>query len=234
MNAANSRTPPFVRETAATGRSQRHGTRRRRPGRRTTTIAHPALSPDERNQREADVRHLDRGTRQPPGERTSAFCESARQHVGVGWTLPALAFAQTQRPGSAEQRRRRDDRIPQEQSSGRSQSGRAQRRATASRRSARPARPGSAPRLTIAFAQIQTCAACARHACFCSRARPACATATPRLRSRGRPRPRRRSCATRSTPLTLVSVSPSATQASHRGSLGPRGDRNTSSVGGTL
>jgi hypothetical protein len=22
-------------------------------------------------------------------------CESARQHVGVGWTLPALAFAQT-------------------------------------------------------------------------------------------------------------------------------------------
>jgi hypothetical protein len=26
--------------------------------------------------------------------RTSAFCESARQHVGVDWTLPALAFAQ--------------------------------------------------------------------------------------------------------------------------------------------
>jgi hypothetical protein len=26
--------------------------------------------------------------------RTSAFCESARQQVGVGWTQPALAFAQ--------------------------------------------------------------------------------------------------------------------------------------------
>jgi hypothetical protein len=39
-----------------------------------------------------------------------------------------------------------------------------------------------------ASAQIQACATSARHACFCSRARPACATATPRFRSRGRGR----------------------------------------------
>jgi len=39
-----------------------------------------------------------------------------------------LCFAQTQRPGSAEPRRRRDERIPQEQSSRRYPSGRAQRR----------------------------------------------------------------------------------------------------------
>ena len=29
--------------------------------------------------------------------RTCAFCESARQHAGVGWTLAALAFAQKRR-----------------------------------------------------------------------------------------------------------------------------------------
>jgi hypothetical protein len=28
--------------------------------------------------------------------RTCAFCECARQHVGAGWTLAALAFAQYQ------------------------------------------------------------------------------------------------------------------------------------------
>jgi hypothetical protein len=41
--------------------------------------------------------------------------------------------------------------------------------------------------LARAFAQTQACAACARHACSCSRARPACATATPRTRSSARP-----------------------------------------------
>jgi hypothetical protein len=47
-------------------------------------------------QRQADVRDLVPDTRQSPARRrTRAFCESARQHVGAGWTLAALAFAQS-------------------------------------------------------------------------------------------------------------------------------------------
>ena len=44
-----------------------------------------------------------RGSRR--ASRTCAFCECARQHVGAGWTLAALAFAQIQARG----RRRRGD-----------------------------------------------------------------------------------------------------------------------------
>ena len=39
-----------------------------------------------------------RGSRR--ASRTCAFCECARQHVGAGWTLAALAFAQKEASGS--------------------------------------------------------------------------------------------------------------------------------------
>jgi len=41
-----------------------------------------------------------RGSRR--ASRTCALCECARQHVGAGWTLAALAFAHEQPPASAE------------------------------------------------------------------------------------------------------------------------------------
>jgi hypothetical protein len=79
--------------------------------------------------------------------RTTPFCESARQHVGAGWTLAARAFAQTQRCGSAEPRQPRDDRIPGERSSRRASSWRC-----LWRRSIRMAsrRTGSAARQALA------------------------------------------------------------------------------------
>lgn len=84
-----------------------------------------ASAPDACLQRQAGVRHLRRGRRRPPAWRTCAFCECARQHVGAGWTVAALASA-----------------------------------------------------------QIQACAAWARHECFCSRARLGRAIATAARRWR--------------------------------------------------
>jgi hypothetical protein len=74
-----------------------HASERQPRRRRRSLSSSRRLAADARNQRQAGVRHLgpgDYGSRR--AWRTCAFCESARQHVGAGWTLAARAIAQQQ------------------------------------------------------------------------------------------------------------------------------------------
>jgi hypothetical protein len=64
-------------------------------------------------------------TRLPPGVARACFLRMRSSECRCGWTLAARAFAQSRSSGLAERRRRRDGRIPREQASGRSRSGRA-------------------------------------------------------------------------------------------------------------
>jgi hypothetical protein len=89
--SARSDSPSSSRQTRRGATTAMSRKRASAPAGPTLAFVISAAGPDARNQRQADLRHLNRGIRP---QRTSPFCESGRQHVGVGWTLPALAFAQ--------------------------------------------------------------------------------------------------------------------------------------------